>query len=67
MLTRRELDSIPDCLVGSVADAQTFDDAVWLARIELDLIEEGQEAAEAYSAKEVQQIRRFVKRHLKDA
>ena len=54
------MNKVPTCLVGTVDDAKTLDEAKWLARIELDLIEEGEEAADAYSPREVQQIRRFV-------
>ena len=52
---------IPTCLVrtGAVDEATTLAEARWLARIELDLIEEGEEAADDYTMKEVDAIRRF--------
>jgi hypothetical protein len=51
---------IPTCLVGtSVDDATTLAEARWLARIELDLIAEGEEAADDYAAAEVRQIQQF--------
>ena len=50
---------IPTCLIGAVDDATTLDEARWLARIELDLIEEGEEAAADYTPREVAVIRRF--------
>ncbi len=39
----------------------TFSEVVWHAQIELDLIEEGQEAAECYTKRQVKQLRKFVK------
>ena len=54
---------MPACLSStSVDDAETLKEARWLARIELDLIEEGEEAADDYTPAEVAQIRRFVSR-----
>jgi hypothetical protein len=59
---RREMNwrnKIPTCLVGAVDDATTLDEARWLARIELDLVEEGEEAADDYTPRDVAAIRRF--------
>ncbi len=57
MTWRRKL---PACLVGtSVDDAKSLAEARRLAQIELDLIEEGQDAADDYTAAEVRQIRRL--------
>ena len=50
---------IPTCLVGAVDDAATLDEARWLARIELDLVEEEEDAADDYTPREVAAIRRF--------
>jgi len=38
----------------------TFHDVVWSAQIELDLIAEGQEAAEHYTKRQVKQLQKFV-------
>lgn len=54
-----DLDNLPH---GDWFDAPTARDAWWMARIELDLIDEGQEAAECYTPVEVILIRRFVKK-----
>lgn len=53
--------SIPVCLADSCGDAVCLGEAVWFAILELDLIEEGQEAAECYTKREVKQIRKFIK------
>lgn len=53
------LDELP---YGDWSDAETVQDVIWLVRLELDLIDEGQDSADAYDAVEVIQIRRFLKR-----
>lgn len=56
----------PACMVGGyVDDAQDDGMLTHLVQIELDLIEEGQEAANYYTRREVASIRRWLRRHTK--
>lgn len=50
---------MPLCLVGCLDDAETINDLWWLVRIELDLIEEGQDGTD-YSRQEVTAIRNYL-------
>lgn len=60
-MTDAERKAIPPCLCYD--PFMSFDEVVWFAIIELDLIDEGQEAANYYSKREVAQVRRFVAKH----
>lgn len=59
MLTELQIAAIPKCL--DFDPYMTFAEVVWHAQIELDLIAEGQEAAECYTKREVRQIQKFVR------
>lgn len=55
--------TIPTCLIGgSIDDAKTLDEAIHLAKIDLDLIEEGQDGTEEYTRGDVRDIRKWIKR-----
>ena len=49
--------SMPNCFFP---DADTLEEALSQASLELDLIDEGQEAAECYTAAEVKSLRKWV-------
>lgn len=53
--------AIPDCAPSECFDSITFCEAMMYIRIELDLIEEGQEAAQAYTKRQVAQLRKCLK------
>jgi len=60
-MTDAERKAIPGCLCYD--PFMTFDEVVWFAIIELDLIDERQEAANYYTKREVNQLRHFVGKH----
>ena len=60
-MTKMEIAAIPACAPSECFDSPTFEEAVYFARLELDLIDEGQEAAECYTKREVARLRKFVK------
>lgn len=64
MLTKLELAAIPQCAPSECFEVSTFAEAVYFAQIELDLIDEGQEAAECYTKREIAALRKFVKNNL---
>lgn len=55
--------SVPGCLVSDVDGAKDLAEAVHLARIQLDLIEEEQDGTEHYSKDDVAKIKRWVKKN----
>lgn len=55
----------PDCLSADICDARDLDEAVWLAIIQLDLIEEGQDGTEHYTSKNVKEIKAWIKANSK--
>lgn len=58
MLTAQEIAAVPNCL--GIDPHMSFAEVVWDAQIELDLIAEGQEAAEHYTRRQVRQLQKFV-------
>lgn len=53
--------AIPVCAPAECFEAPTFSEAVYFAALELDMIDEGQGAARAYTKREVAALRKFVK------
>lgn len=50
----------PACLIGDIEDATTIEQAVSLARVQLDLIEERQDGTEHYTKANIKSIRRWI-------
>lgn len=55
-----ECPEVPPCLLGDICDARTLEEAVHLAVIQLDLIEEGQDGTGDYTPADVKRIRRWI-------
>ena len=54
----------PLCLIGGCIDDVTTDaEIIHCARIQLDLIEEGQDGTEEYTRRDITEIRRFLHKH----
>lgn len=53
-------DTIPSGAPTECWDAPTFGEALYLGRIELDLIEEGQEAAGHYTKRQIRNLRKWL-------
>lgn len=51
---------IPECLWGDVDGAEDLLHAKYLAQVQLDLIEEGQDGTEDYTPVQIAQIKRFI-------
>lgn len=52
--------SVPACAPSECHDAENLAEAAYMAKLELDLIDEGQEAALCYSGRQVALLRKFV-------
>lgn len=51
---------MPKCAPSECFAAPTFGEALWQVVLELDLIDEGQEAAECYTERQVKSLRKWV-------
>lgn len=64
MLTDLQRRAIPKCAPDECHYAASFPEAVYFAQLELDLIDEGQEAAACYTKRQVASLRKFVRNNL---
>lgn len=65
MAKAKEIDWLaitPDCIAGDICDARDVAEAVNLAEIQLDLIAEGQDGTEDYSAADVKKIKAWIQK-----
>lgn len=60
MPNRQWLQTLPLCAPSECFEAPSFAEAVYFAKLELDLIDEGQDAARTYTKREVAALRKFV-------
>lgn len=53
---------VPNAVAIDVLAMNNVTDVVWAVRLELDLIEEGQDGTDEYTKKDIREIKAFLKR-----